>query len=200
MLQQLGLHPHRVRCRQVRLVDRNHDRHFSCLRVINRLYGLRHHTIIRRHYDNRNVRYLCTARAHRGKCLMARGVNESQRAPIVLNLICTDALSDAASLRLNDRSPTDCIQQRRLTVVYVSHDCYHRGTWPHLRLFALRVEPGRCIAGLNIPRLPHHYAQTSCHIRSRREVHDVVHAEHHVAPHQLLDDLSRRAARDVREF
>ena len=57
---------------------------------------------------------------------MARRVEERDLPSVVLDLVGADVLRDAACLGLDDGRLTDRIEQRRLTVVDVPHDRYHR--------------------------------------------------------------------------
>ena len=56
---------------------------------------------------------------------MAGGVEESDLAAVVLDLVGADVLSDPAGLRLDDRGLADRVEQGRLAVVDVAHDRDH---------------------------------------------------------------------------
>src|SRR6478736_273561 len=64
VLGQLATDLGRVRLRLVDLVDRDHDRHAGRLGVVERLDGLRHHAVVRRHHEDRDVRGLRATGTH----------------------------------------------------------------------------------------------------------------------------------------
>mmetsp|Transcript_41458 Transcript_41458/g.123861 ORF Transcript_41458/g.123861 Transcript_41458/m.123861 type:complete len:441 (+) Transcript_41458:1771-3093(+) len=127
-LQQLLLYALRVGARLVNLVDRHHDRHPRRLRVRHRLPRLRPHAVVRRDDDDGDVGHSCAARAHRGERLVARGIEEADGAFLTVNLhaaaVRADALSDAAGLPAGHARLPNVVQQARLAVVNVSHDCH----------------------------------------------------------------------------
>ena len=63
----------------VHLVDRDHDRHVGRLGVVERLDGLRHHAVVGRDHEDRDVGDLRTTGTHGGERLVARGVDERDR-------------------------------------------------------------------------------------------------------------------------
>ena len=64
----------------VDLVDRDDDRHFGRLGVVDGFERLRHHAVIGRHHDDDDVRDLGAARTHAGKGFVARGIEEDDLA------------------------------------------------------------------------------------------------------------------------
>ena len=133
MLGQLLLDVVRVRARFVDLVDCDDDRHVRRFRVIDCLDGLRHHAVVRSDDENRDIRDLRAARAHRRESLMARRVEEHDFLALAVDLISADVLGNAAGLTARHRALANHIEQRRLAVVDVSHDRDHRRT-KHQRL------------------------------------------------------------------
>ena len=77
----LLLHAVRLGLRLVDLVHRHDDRHVRRLRVVDRLQRLRHHAVVGRDDDHHNVGDLGAARAHPGKRLVTRRIQEDDLAP-----------------------------------------------------------------------------------------------------------------------
>ena len=125
---QLLLDAVRVGIRLVDLVHRNDDRNTGRLCVVNRFNRLRHHPVVGGDNENDNVCYLRPARPHARKRFMARSVDKDDLFAIDFNLISTDVLRNAARFAFGDSRRTDRVEQRRLTVVYVTHDRNHRST------------------------------------------------------------------------
>ena len=67
----------------VDLGDRDDDRHLGRTRVVDRLDGLRHHAVVGRDHEDGDVGGVRAARAHGGERLVARGVDEGDRVPVV---------------------------------------------------------------------------------------------------------------------
>ncbi len=122
----------RVGALEVDLVDGDDDRHLRRLGVVQGLDGLWHHAVVGRHDEDRDVGDLCTAGAHGGERLVARGVDEGDRAVLALvldvHLVGTDVLGDAAGLALDDVLVADRVEQLGLSVVDVTHDGDDRRT------------------------------------------------------------------------
>ena len=126
LLGQLAANAVGVRALLVDLVDRDHDRHLGRLGVVDRLHGLRHHAVVGRHHDHRDVGDLGAAGAHGGERLVARGVEEGDRVVVVVHLVGADVLGDAAGLAGRHLGLADGVEQRGLAVVDVAHDGDHR--------------------------------------------------------------------------
>ena len=75
----LGAHARGVGALLVDLVDRDEHRHLGCLRVVDRLLGLRLDAVVGGDHDHRDVGDLGAARAHRRERLVARSVEERDR-------------------------------------------------------------------------------------------------------------------------
>ena len=82
-LRELGAHARRVGALLVDLVDRDEDRHLGRLGVVDRLVGLRLHAVVGGDDDHRDVGDLRAAGAHGGERLVARRVEEGDRAAVV---------------------------------------------------------------------------------------------------------------------
>ena len=118
----LGAHAVGLRALLVDLVDRDEDRDAGRLRVVDRLARLRHHAVVGRDHDDRDVGDLGAAGAHGGERLVARRVEEGDRLVAVVDLVGADVLGDAAGLARDDLGLADGVEQRRLAVVDVAHD------------------------------------------------------------------------------
>ena len=81
------------------------------LRVVDRLDRLRHHAVVGRHHDHGDVRDLGAAGAHGGERLVARSVEEGDRAGVVVDLVGADVLGDAAGLARGDLGLADGVEQ-----------------------------------------------------------------------------------------
>ena len=90
----------------VDLVDGHHDRHFGCLGVVERLDGLRHHSVVGCDDEYGDIGRLGATRTHRGEGLVTRGVDEGDLAIIAVDLgvhlVGTDVLGDPAVLIIDD--------------------------------------------------------------------------------------------------
>jgi hypothetical protein len=88
---------------------------------------LRHHAVIGRHHQHNDVGDFSAAGAHRGKGGVAGRVYESNAAAGRRgDLIGADMLGDPAGFGGGNFGRTDRIEQRRLAVIDVAHDGYHR--------------------------------------------------------------------------
>ncbi len=76
MLQQFGLHPHRIGVALVDLVDGDDDRHLRRLGVGDGFHRLRHHAIVGGDHQHHEIGHLGAARAHGGEGRMARRIEE----------------------------------------------------------------------------------------------------------------------------
>ena len=85
-LGELTAHLGRVGALDVDLVDRDHDRHVGRLGVVQRLDRLRHHTVVRRDHQDRDVGGLRTTGTHGGERLVTRGVDEGDRAFLIVEV------------------------------------------------------------------------------------------------------------------
>ena len=136
----------------IHLVDRNDDRDARRLCVVDALNGLRHNAVVRRDHKDRDVSHHCTAGAHRGKGLVARGIEEGNRAAVDFDGVSADVLRNAARLAGGDVGVADIVKQRGLAMVDVSHDDNDRSTGDEF--FCSRA-----------PSRP----EPRCHSRSRRK-------------------------------
>ena len=119
---QLLLHRVRIRARLVDLVDRHDDRALRRLRVVDGFDGLRHHAVVRRNDQNRDIGRLRAAGAHRRKGLVTRRIQEGDLAIAHLGDVRADVLGDAAGLAHGHLRLADVVKQRRFAVINVTHD------------------------------------------------------------------------------
>ena len=96
--------------------------------MVDRFLGLRLDAVVSRDHDHGDVGTLGAARSHRCERLVARRVEERHGLIAVMHLIGANVLRDAARLAGRHLGLTDCVEQRGLPVVYVSHDRDHRRT------------------------------------------------------------------------
>ena len=129
VLQELLLDLARVRLRQIDLVDRDDERHAGVLGVRDRFDRLRHDGVVGGDDENDDVRDLRAARTHGGERFVARRVEERDDLPVrQRHVIRADVLRDAARFARDDVRLADVVEQRRLTVVDVTHDRDDRRT------------------------------------------------------------------------
>ena len=122
----MTFHALRVRAGQVHLVDSNNDGHLGGFGVVNRLHGLRHDPVIRRHYQNGDVGNLGAPGPNGGKRGVARRIEEGDWLALGLNLIRADVLGYATDFTVGDAGVLDNVQQRGLPMVHVAKHSNHR--------------------------------------------------------------------------
>ena len=127
VLQQIGADLGRIGAVLVHLVDGHDQRHLGRLGMGNRLNRLGHDGIVSGNHQHNNVGHIRTARPHRGKGGVARGVEEGQNLPLIgFHLIGTDVLGDTTGFARDHIGLADRIQKRGLAVVNVAHDRHDR--------------------------------------------------------------------------
>src|SRR4051794_18013102 len=195
LLRELAAHAVRVGAFLVDLVDGDHDRHAGGLRVVDRLDRLRHHAVVGRHHDHRDVGDLRPAGAHRRECLVARRVEERDRVVVVVDLVGADVLGDAARLARGDLGLADRVEQRRLAVVDVAHDRDDRRAVDQLVVRVLVGRLGLHLFGgadhvdLLVERVGQHLdGLVRQRLGERRHLAEL---------HQLLDDLGRAELQEL---
>ena len=103
----------RIGVGQVDLVDRDDQRHFGRLGVIDRLDRLGHDAFGRGHHENHDVGDLGAARAHQREGLVAGRIDERDAPLAHGGLVGADVLGDAA--RFACRPPSSCGLRRAAT-------------------------------------------------------------------------------------
>ena len=122
MGEEILLHLLHVRRGEIDLVDGDDERHAGVLRVGDRLDRLRHDGVVGRDDQDDDVGHLGAAGAHRRERLVARCVEERDRASLLRHdLVGADVLRDAARFPGHDGGLADVVEQRRLAVIYVPH-------------------------------------------------------------------------------
>src|SRR3954453_15892260 len=126
VLRELAANLRRVGAFLVDLVDGDDNRDVSRLRVVERLDGLRHHAVVGGDDEDRDVRDLRTTGTHGGERLVARCVDEGDRAVLLLDrrvhLVSADVLGDATRLARLHVGRADRVEGLGLSVVDVTHD------------------------------------------------------------------------------
>ena len=122
VLHELGLDAVGLDAGLVDLVDRHDDRHLRRLGMVNSFQRLRHNTVIRRHYQNHNVRYFGAAGTHAGKRFVARRIDEDDLIAVLLHVIRANVLRNTAGFPARHIRRANRVQQRGLTVIHVTHD------------------------------------------------------------------------------
>ena len=119
----------RICSRFIHLIDSKHNRYTRRHCMVDGLLCLRHHVIIRRYNNNRNIRYFRTTGTHSGKRLMSRSIKECNTATVFqLHIVCTDMLCDTSGFTGNHIRLTDIVKQWSLTMVNMSHYSNNRST------------------------------------------------------------------------
>ena len=172
----------------IHLVDSNNDRNACCLRMVDRLNGLRHDTVVSCYNQDSDVGDVCAASTHRGECLMSWGIQEGDRLVIDHNLICTDVLGNTAGLGGGDVGVTDCVQNGGFTVVNVTHNNNNRRTFYLLIVAVLAVVEQTILDGDN-NLFFYLGADFHCNQCSGIVVDDIGNRFHLAEHHQTFDDL-----------
>ncbi len=105
--------------------------------MIDRLHGLRHDAIIRRHDKDCDICRVCTAHTHRRERLMSRRVKESNFLSIDIDGIRTNMLCDTSRFLVCHVGLSDRIQERGLAVVYMPHNTDDRRSRHHILLILI---------------------------------------------------------------
>ena len=121
------------------LVDGHDDLHFRGLRVVDRLHGLGHNSVVRGHHDHSDICGLSASHTHGGKGLMSGSVQEGDLFSIDLHHIGTNVLGDSSCLPGGDVGLPDRVQERGLAVVHMARDTDHRRSWHHVVLVLFRL-------------------------------------------------------------
>ena len=169
----------------VDLVDRDHDRDTGRLGVVERLDGLRHHTVVRRHHEDRDVGGLGTTGTHGGERLVTRGVDEGDATlgavDLGRDLVGTDVLGDATGLLVDDVGVAQRVEELGLSVVDVTHDGDDRRADDQVVLVAL------VLTELEVERLE----QLAVLVLRGHDLHDVVELLAEQLERLVVDRLGR---------
>jgi len=184
---EVGFHPIRVGVGKIDFVHRHDDRDVGRPGVGDRLPCLRHHRVVRRDDEHRDVRDLGAARTHCGERLVAGGVQERDLAASDVDLIRADVLRDPTRLGLDDGGLPDRVEQRRLAVIDVAHDRDHRRAWRQVCLGVLEdLRQLLLVGGMLDRHLALELRRDQLHVVVRERLRDLDHVSE---PHHDLDDL-----------
>ncbi len=203
--------PIRVDSLLVDLVHRHDDGHARRVDVLDGLLGLRHDPVIGGHDEDRDVRHVRSAGAHRRERRVARGVDEGDEAAVALDLICADHLRDPAGLTGGDLGLAHSVEKRCLAVVDVAEhrhdrrpgDQRPRSGIGEIDQGVLAPAPGRRrVLGPLGDRLLGFRFEAEVVGGERRgvEVDRLVEGGHDPVAHQVLDQLGARDAETLGEF
>ena len=134
VLCQLLLYSVRICAGFIDLVDSNYDLDIGCLRMVDRLDGLRHNAIIRCYNEYGDIRGIRTTHTHGRESFMTGRIEECDTAAIDRNAVGTDVLCDTAGLALCHMGMTDLVEERSFTMIDMAHDADYRRTRNHLAL------------------------------------------------------------------
>jgi hypothetical protein len=199
VLHQAALHALEIGVGPVDLVDCDDNRHLRRARVVDRLDRLRHDAVVGGDDEDDEIGDFCAPRAHRGKRLMARRVEEGNAAAVDLNVVRADMLCDAAGLAFRHVRAADRVEKRGFAVVDVAHD--RNDGRPRLErrlgLFDLVLD---LELGFRVERdvldLMIELGRDQCRGVG---VEHLVDGGHHAHLHELLDDIARLDAHVARE-
>ena len=114
----------------VHFVDGDDDGRAGRAGVVDSFDGLRHDAIVGGHHQDYDIGDFRAAGAHASERFVAGRVDEYDLAAVLLDVIRTDVLRDAAGLAIGNVGGTDGVQQRSFAVIDVAHDGDHRRA-PH---------------------------------------------------------------------
>ncbi len=130
----------------MRLVDfvDGEDNGNACSRcMVDSLDSLRHDVVVGGDDDDNNICHLCATGTHSGECLVTRSVEEGDMTSVShFDAVGADVLRDAAGLAGYDVGVADIVEQRRLTVVDMTHDRNDRRTGHEIFFFVFFLMNG----------------------------------------------------------
>ena len=187
VLQELLLHFFRVGFVLVDLVDRDHQRHFGGLCMVDCLDRLGHHTVVRCDDEDHQVGDFRPARAHRREGFVARGIEEGNHATRRFNVVGPDVLGNSARLAGSHLGAANVVEQRGLAMVNVAHHGDHG--WARLACIALGPRLRKVSLGIGELRglgiVPHLLDDD----HSGLLVEHLIDRDHGAELHHHLDDL-----------
>ena len=152
------------------------------------LLGSRHHRVIGCDDDDGDIGSLGTTGTHGGKRLVAWSIKEGYLATAFQgHTVGTDMLGNTTRLTGNHIGIADIVEQRGLTMVYVTHHGYDWSTWNQVVLIILflahcLLNLGTHVFGLETELLSHHVDGFS--------IQTLVDRNHDTYTHQSRDNLS----------
>ena len=172
----------------INLVDCEYHWHTGSLRMSDSLFGSRHHRVIGCDDDDGDIGSLGTTGTHGGKRLVTWSIKEGYLATAFQgHTIGTDMLGNTTRLTGNHIGIADIVEQRGLTMVYVTHHGYDWSTRNQVVLIILFLAHGLLnlgthVFGLETELLSHHIDGFS--------IQTLVDRYHDTYTHQGRDNLS----------
>ena len=102
--------------------------------MVDGLNGLRHNTVVRCDYKDRDIGRLGTTHTHCSECLVSWCIEECDLLSVVINYICTDVLCDTACLSGGYICLADRVKKGSFTVVNMTHYTDDRRSRNHVLL------------------------------------------------------------------
>ena len=171
------------------LVDREDHRYTSGLCVTDGLFCLRHHGIIRRDHDHRNVCNLSTTGTHSRKRFVTWCIQECYRLTIrKIHLVRTDVLGDTTRFTRYHRGVSNIVEQRCLTMVNVTHDGHYRRSW-NLRFLIIHFRNIFHLHLLLHVNEFHFVSKLTGHQFNHFRIETLVDRHHHAEVHTLGDHI-----------
>ena len=176
-----------IRIRLINLVDGNNNFNSGCLGMVNGLYRLWHHAIIRCHHKNGNIGGIRTTHTHCRKCLMSRCIQEGNLLSVDGYHISTNMLCDTARFAIGYLSVTDGIQQRCLTMIDMTHNADNRWTCNHIVLcFFLLTK--QFLNNIHLDFRLTDAVEFQCNLFCLLIIHVLVYRHHNALHKQFLND------------
>ena len=94
----------------IHLINSHDHRNSGSLGVVDSLNGLRHNTVVRRNYENCDIRYLSASCAHCGERLVSGGVEEGDRSAVYRHPVRADVLGNTACLACGNVCVADSVE------------------------------------------------------------------------------------------
>ena len=174
---------------QIDLVDCDDYRNVGGASVIDRLLRLRHHAFVGGDHQHDDVGDLGAARAHRSERLMARSIDERDRAAVGLDGVRADVLGDSAELARGHVGVANRVEQRGLAVIDMAHDGDDRRPRDALAddgLLGRLFDRGLSIEGNVLDAV----AELAGEQRSGVDVEHLIERRHLAEFHQFLDQVA----------
>ncbi len=135
-----------IGCRQIDLIDRDHQLNLGRLGMVDGLNRLRHQAVVSSHHEHNDIGDVRAAGSHSGKSGMARRVEESNSLPIASDTVCADVLRDATCFACRYPGLANRIEKRGFAVIDVAHESHDGCT----RLEGLLARLLRFLRDLNL--------------------------------------------------
>ena len=176
----------------IHFVDCNYNFNAGSLCVVDSLNCLRHNTVVCGYNKHCNIRCHCTSCTHCGECGVTRCVKESDCLLVGCNnLICADSLGDTACLGGGYIGVSDCVEDRCLAVVNVTHYA-NNGRTRNCILIVFVVLFDDLLLDCDNNFFLNLCAKFCCNNFGCIVVDNLVYINHHTEFHQCLDNLGCR--------